>query len=136
MRLTYQFALTQAIRNFFNSKGFTDVMTPPMVQNPGMETHVHPFDVRSKRSGKMTGLSLHTSPEFHMKELLSLKEEELDKIFNISYCFRDEPKSEFHRKQFLMLEWYRKNERYESIMRDCERLIPYCFDALKALALL
>ncbi len=57
-----------------------------------------------------------------MKELLG-SEESLDKIFSISYCFRDEPESPIHRPQFLMLEWYRKNERYESIMQDTEELI-------------
>ncbi|MCO4753987.1 MAG: hypothetical protein KC478_05875, partial [Bacteriovoracaceae bacterium] len=112
MRLKYQFALIQAIRNYFTEMGFVDVMTPPMVENPGMETHIHPFEVFSKYKGKSTNQYLHTSPEFHMKELLSLEEEQLDNIFNISYCFRDEPSSPIHRSQFLMLEWYRKNERY------------------------
>lgn len=57
-----------------------------------------------------------------MKELLS---EGFDKIFTMSYCFRDEPESPIHRPQFLMLEWYRRNERYESIMKDVEGLINY-----------
>lgn len=108
-----------------------DVLTPPMVENPGMETHIHPFEVYSKKSSASLGHYLHTSPEFHMKELLSLKEEELDKIFTLSYCFRDEPSSPIHRPQFLMLEWYRKNERYEQIMKDCEGLIKHCLNAMK-----
>lgn len=58
-----------------------------------------------------------------MKELLA---EGLEKIFSISYCFRDEPESPIHRPQFLMLEWYRANERYESIMKDVEGLIKFC----------
>lgn len=131
MRLTYQFTLIQAIRNYFNSKSFLDVLTPPMVENPGMETHIHPFEVVSKINGKSTGQYLHTSPEFCMKELLSFEDEALERIFNISYCFRDEPLSEIHRKQFLMLEWYRKNERYEAIMKDCEELVPFCLEELK-----
>ncbi len=60
-----------------------------------------------------------------MKELLADPSEKLDKIFSLSYCFRDEPDSPVHRKQFLMLEWYRKNERYESIMKDIEELIRF-----------
>lgn len=62
-----------------------------------------------------------------MKELLSC-DEGFDKIFSLSYCFRDEPTSPIHRPQFLMLEWYRKNERYESIMKDVEGLIKYSID--------
>ncbi|MEX0798560.1 MAG: amino acid--tRNA ligase-related protein [Bacteriovoracaceae bacterium] len=131
MRLKYQFTLVQAIRNYFNQAGFLDTLTPPMVENPGMETHIHPFEVFSKRTGKSSGRFLHTSPEFHMKELLSLKEEELNNIFTIAYCFREEPSSPAHRQQFLMLEWYRKNERYEKIMQDCENLIRYCHRFMK-----
>lgn len=59
-----------------------------------------------------------------MKELLA-SDEEMNKIFTLSYCFRDEPESPIHRFQFIMLEWYRKNERYESIMNDIEGLIHF-----------
>lgn len=123
MRLRYQFELIQLIRNFFTQQGFLDVMTPIAVENPGMEVHIHPFQLHSVRHGKLTPHYLHTSPEFCLKELLSLKEEKLEKIFSIAYCFRDEPHSPIHRHQFLMLEWYRKNERYERIMQDVEELI-------------
>lgn len=101
-----------------------DVLTPPMVENPGMETHIHPFEIYSKKDNKSINQYLHTSPEFHMKKLLG-SDSGLDKIFSVNYCFRDEPSSEVHRNQFLMLEWYRKNERYEKIMDDCEDLITF-----------
>lgn len=114
------------MRNFFLTDGFTDVMTPPMVQNPGMETHIHPFQVYSPSKKKLQNSYLHTSPEFCMKELLTF--EEFKNIFTISYVFRDEPSSDIHRSQFLMLEWYRKNERYEKIMDDVENLIKFCVD--------
>src|SRR5690606_26747693 len=67
---------------------------------------------------------------FHMKHLLSLADEDIKDIFTISYCFRDEPQSPIHRHQFLMLEWYRKNVRYESIMKDVEALISHCLKTL------
>ncbi len=118
-----QFYLLQGIRNFFNSQDFIDVMTPPMVENPGMETHIHPFRVMSAHGKKVHDLYLHTSPEFAMKELLA---EGMDKIFNLSYCFRDEPKAPHHRNQFIMLEWYRTNSNYLKIMDDCEELIQSC----------
>lgn len=133
MRISYQFHLIQAIRDHFISEGFIDVLTPPMVENPGMETHIHPFKVRSTyKNSSFQSAYLHTSPEFCMKELLSLKEEELSNIFTISYCFRDEPSSPIHRNQFIMLEWYRKNCRYESIMDDCEKLIFSSINFLKS----
>lgn len=126
MRRRYQFELIQLIRNYFCQQGFLDVLTPPAVENPGMEVHIHPFQVHSIISNRNIPLYLHTSPEFCLKDLLASPEEELDKIFSISYCFRDEPDSPIHRKQFLMLEWYRKNVRYESIMDDLKDLISYC----------
>lgn len=129
--LKYQFHTIQAIRNFFMNKGFMDILTPPMVQNPGMETHIHPFEVYSKLKAKTQNMFLHTSPEFHMKKVLANTELDLKKIFTITYCFRDEPNSAIHRNQFLMCEWYRKGESYEQIMQDCEELITYTFEYLK-----
>ena len=122
--LIQQFYLIQCIRDFFNENGFTDVITPPMVENPGMETHIHPFQVSSASTNKLKNLYLHTSPEFHMKELLA-NQKELNNIFTLSYAFRDEPKSPIHRHQFLMLEWYRRNAHYEKIMEDVKNLIQY-----------
>ena len=122
MSRRHLFELIQIIRNYFGEQDFLDVLTPPAVENPGMEVHIHPFQLHSVQNNSLKPLYLHTSPEFCMKELLG-SEEGLDKIFSISYCFRDEPESPIHRPQFLMLEWYRKNERYESIMQDTEELI-------------
>ncbi len=79
--LLAQFHFLAAIRNFFNKSDFIDVLTPPMVENPGMETHIHPYKVIDSK------WYLHTSPEFHMKQLLSLG---FEKIFTLSYCFRNE----------------------------------------------
>jgi lysyl-tRNA synthetase class 2 len=129
MRLRYQFELIQLIRNFFGQQGFLDVLTPPAVENPGMEVHIHPFQLHSVVKNEVIPSYLHTSPEFALKELLSRPEENLDKVFSISYCFRDEPKSLVHRSQFLMLEWYRKHERYEQIMQDTQDLIQYCLNS-------
>ncbi len=127
-RLRAQFILIQAIRDFFKEEGLLDVLTPPMVENPGMETHIHPFAVHSTYRKEATGCYLHTSPEFHMKELIS---QGLTDIFTISYCFRDEPKSPIHRAQFLMLEWYRGKAHYTQIMDDCEKLFNYCLHQMQ-----
>ena len=122
-KLLKLFKLQQYIRDFFIAESFLDVLTPPMVENPGMETHLHPFRVSSAKDKKDLDLYLHTSPEFHMKELLS---EGFENIFTMSYCFRDEPNSDNHRAQFIMLEWYRANEFYTKIMEDTEGLVAYC----------
>ena len=110
-----------SIRRFFEEKGFLEALTPPMVENPGMEPHIHPFEVIGAKDQISKGY-LQTSPEFHMKELLS---HGLEKIYNISYCFRDEPQGQHHRNQFIMLEWYRANVYYEQIEKDSRDLIDY-----------
>lgn len=97
-----------------------EVVTPPMVQNPGMEVHIHPFKVKRALNNMDTDWYLQTSPEFAMKELLS---DGFEKIYNISYSFRDELESSTHRPQFLMLEWYRAGENYQKIMEDCSNLV-------------
>lgn len=110
------------VHRFFEAQSFLHVYTPPMVQNPGMEVHIHPFQVHHAHGQKKSDWYLHTSPEFAMKKLLS---EGLEKIYQINWCFRDEPNSEHHRPQFLMLEWYRSGVRYEAIMDDLCALIAH-----------
>lgn len=129
MRLRYQFELIQLIRNFFTQQGFLDVLTPPAVENPGMEVHIHPFQLHSVVKNHQIPRYLHTSPEFCLKELLSDEGENIDRLFSLAYCFRDEPDSPIHRHQFIMLEWYRKHERYEKIMTDVEELISSCLNS-------
>ena len=127
VKLEAQFQLLWAIRQFFSNHGFTDVMPPPMVENPGMETHIHPFQVGHANTSRMSKMYLNTSPEFHMKELLSLG---FENIFTLGYSFRDEPLAPNHRPQFLMLEWYRTNAHYTKIMDDCEALFKYSLKTL------
>lgn len=104
-----------------------EALTPPMVPNPGMEPHIHPFQVMSAKTSRALPLYLHTSPEFCLKELLADSGEEgLQNIYSLSYCFRDEPESPIHRPQFLMLEWYRLGARYEAIMDDMDELVRAC----------
>ena len=51
--LNAQFSLIEAIRKFFKTEDFTDVLTPPMVSNPGMETHIHPYQIYSAHQKKL-----------------------------------------------------------------------------------
>ena len=115
--------LQRAIRSFFSERNFLDVLVPPAVQNPGMEPHIHPFQLFSKKSSKAINLYLHTSPEFTLKKLIS---EGSGDLFSLNYCFRDEPSSSYHRCQFIMLEWYRINQYYNVIQSDVIELIEFC----------
>lgn len=121
--LKQQFQLIKCIRVFFEHRGYLDVLTPPAVQHPGMETHLHPFRLWQEKSQTKTDLFLHTSPEFHMKELLSWG---LKNIFTLSYCFRDEPASLTHRPQFIMLEWYHHKAKLMDLIEEVCELFHYC----------
>ena len=90
-----------------------------------METHIRPFRVEpSARASAFEGYDvfLPTSPEFAMKRLLAGG---LEKIFQMSQAFRDEPHSPHHLPEFTMLEWYQAYAGYEAIQQDTEELIEF-----------
>ena len=103
------------IRGFFLKQNFLETKTPLLVPCPGMEPHIRPFRV----NGTQTSY-LPTSPEFAMKRLLVGG---LEKIFQITSSFRDEPKSVTHQPEFTILEWYRAYAGYEDIMVDTEEML-------------
>lgn len=122
------FELLANIRRFFGERGFTEAAVPLAVPHPGLEAHLHPFRLQSVSQNQLSDFYLNTSPEFAMKELLSLG---FEKIFSLNWSFRDEPEATNHRPQFLMLEWYRAHEHYSKLMQESAELISYCFQALK-----
>jgi lysyl-tRNA synthetase class 2 len=122
----------QAIRQSFYQQNFLEIPAPPLVQNPGMEVHIHPFQVHSLYKLQAQPFFLNTSPEFWMKKILTEGQaEQIDQIFSLGYAFRDEPLSPLHRPQFLMLEWYRSSQPYETILHDTIHLIAHLNEHLK-----
>jgi len=63
---------------------------------------------------------LHSSPEFAMKKLLAGG---VPKLFQFARVFRNAEGSALHHPEFTMLEWYRADARYETIMDDCAALL-------------
>jgi elongation factor P--(R)-beta-lysine ligase len=114
-------ALTQATRNFFAERGFVEVETPALQVSPGLEPHLVAFatDLVAP-GGARRRLHLHTSPEFAMKKLLVAG---MPRIFQLARVFRNAERASTHHPEFTMLEWYRANAGYESLMQDCEELL-------------
>jgi elongation factor P--(R)-beta-lysine ligase len=114
--------IIQAIRNFFESRGFLEIETPQRIPANAPEEHIDSF-----RSGEMF---LQTSPELCMKRLLCRGHE---RIFQICRCWRSDERGNRHIPEFTMLEWYRSHSDYEELMNDCELLLQYiaksCFDS-------
>ncbi len=69
---------------------------------------------------------LRTSPEFACKKLLAAGE---TKIVEFARVFRDREQSPLHLPEFTMLEWYRAQEPYESLMQDCVSVIAAAAEA-------
>lgn len=108
--------ITRAVRAFFEAEGFTEVETGALVVSPGNETHLHaPRADLTGHDGAKRARYLRTSPEFACKKLLAAGE---TRIFELARVFRDRERGDRHLPEFTMLEWYRANEDYETVIRD------------------
>ncbi len=114
----------QNTRLFFIDSGFLEIHSPALVESPGIELHLEPFEttyfdfnLNEKK------YYLPTSPEFALKEVLSGG---IENIFEIAKVFRNRgEKSDLHKPEFFMLEWYRSYSDYHKIMDDCERFLRH-----------
>jgi elongation factor P--(R)-beta-lysine ligase len=108
--------IKRALREWFESRGFTEVECGALVVSPGNEAHLHAFETELRTTaGERHKLYLHTSPEFAAKKLLAAGE---TKIFDFARVFRNRERGALHAPEFTMLEWYRANEPYHSVIAD------------------
>jgi lysyl-tRNA synthetase class 2 len=105
-----------ATRDFFESRDFREVETPRRVAEPGTDVYLDPL--RINRGEHQT--FLHTSPEFAMKELLSVG---FERIWQLAHVWRGGEHTPLHHPEFTILEWYRAWETLDSIMADVEALM-------------
>lgn len=109
------------VRSFFTSEGFLEIPTPSLVQNPGTEPTLDPFQTTLEIGTKIKqALYLPTSPELHLKKTLAMG---YRKIFEIKPCFRNGEITETHEPEFTMLEWYRAYADLNQIREDLKMLI-------------
>jgi lysyl-tRNA synthetase class 2 len=113
--------ITAAGRDFFRSRGFTEVESAALQVSPGNEAHLHAFatDLQAPE-GARSRIYLHTSPEFACKKLLAAGER---KIFDFARVFRNRERGVLHHPEFTLLEWYRVEEPYQTLMQDCAALL-------------
>jgi lysyl-tRNA synthetase class 2 len=110
-----------SLRHWFRMRGFLEVETPALQVSPGNETHLHAFATEIVApDGRRAPLYLHTSPEFACKKLLAAGEQ---RIFTFARVFRNRERGALHHPEFTMLEWYRADEPYETLMADCAALL-------------
>jgi len=118
------------LRRFFVEHGFVEVETATLQVSPGNETHLHAFATEIETPvGETSRLYLHTSPEFACKKLLVAGE---TRIFQFARVFRNRERGALHHPEFTLLEWYRANEDYRTLMADCAALLAGAAEAAAA----
>jgi lysyl-tRNA synthetase class 2 len=111
---------TRKIRLFLGKQGLVEVFTPTLVRCPGLEPTLEPFPVEIQKGRDTRTVYLPTSPEIHLKKILS---EGWTDIFEIKTCFRKGEYSSHHQPEFLMLEWYRGFAGLDMIIEDLHALL-------------
>ncbi len=110
--------ILQAIRQFFDARGFMEVETPVRIATPALELHIDAIP-----SGNAW---LRTSPELHMKRLLAAG---CERVYQLGPCFRQGERGDKHNPEFTLLEWYRTNADYRDILAETKALIAAVAEA-------
>ena len=115
------------LREGFEVRDFIEVEAAILQVSPGNEAHLQAFatDLVGP-GGERSRLYLHTSPEFACKKLLAAGER---RIFEFARAFRNRERGALHHPEFTLLEWYRVEEPYETLMADCTAMIAAAADA-------
>ena len=120
--------IIQTIRHFFIKRGLLEVETPTLSQAGVTDIHLFCFKTffigpeLSPTKQTLSGLPLYlqTSPEFHMKRLLSAGS---GSIFQICKAFRNEESGRFHNPEFTLLEWYQVGFDHFLLMDEMDQLL-------------
>lgn len=110
-----------ALRAWFAGAGFLEVETAALQVSPGNETHLHAFSTALIGPDTVERRRyLRTSPEFACKKLLAAGE---TRIVDFARVWRNRERGALHHPEFTMIEWYRANEPYETLMDDCAAIV-------------
>ena len=110
-----------AIRAFFAARGVLEVDT----------AQLRPCGVTDPQlvSLAASGGYLQTSPEYAMKILLSLGAGD---IYQLAHVFRGEEQGRKHRREFMLLEWYRLGYDHLRLMDEVADLVRELLPACRA----
>lgn len=130
-QLKQRAATIASIRDFFARREVLEVDTPAMSQATVTDIHLHTFQTQFVGPGYAKGQTLYlmTSPEFHMKRLLSAGS---GPIYQICKSFRNEESGRFHNPEFTMLEWYRPDFDHHALMDEMDELLQLVLGSVQA----
>jgi len=113
--------IVAALRAWFAANGFIEVETGVLQASPGNETHLHALATTlAAPDGASSRLYLRTSPEFACKKLLVAGER---RIVEFAKVLRNRERGPLHHPEFTLVEWYRADEPYETLMADCAAIL-------------
>lgn len=102
------------IRRFLEERQYTEVTTPSLVRVGAFEGTIDALRIKVTPEWQ-----LHTSPEIEMKTVLAKSHLP---IFQICHCFRDDPHTGQHLKEFTMLEYYKPGIGYRALLEEVKSL--------------
>jgi lysyl-tRNA synthetase class 2 len=111
--------VVQALRRFFDARGYIEVETPMMHPIAGgavarpFTTHHNTLDI---------DLYLRIAPELYLKRLIVGG---LERVYEINRNFRNEGISTQHNPEFTMLEFYQAYSDYRDLMDLTEEMMPF-----------
>ncbi len=111
--------LLEALREFFNTRGYIEVETPMMQPIAGgaaakpFTTHHNALDI---------DLFLRIAPELYLKRLVVGG---IDRVYEINRNFRNEGISTQHNPEFTMLEFYQAYANYHDLMELTVELVQF-----------
>jgi len=109
--------ILSAVRRTLDGEGFLEAENP-VLQTVASGGHARPFVTH--HNALDADLYLRIALELHLKRLLVGG---LERVYEMSKCFRNEGVSTEHNPEFTMLEIYQAYADYEDMMRLVERLI-------------
>ena len=122
-RLAKRAATLASIRQYFAEQQVLEVETPLLGQYPVTDPQLENLRVENPftaTSSDAEYLYLATSPEYAMKQLLSLGS---GSIYQITKAFRQDAPGRLHAMEFTMLEWYRLDYDMDDLIDDVAALI-------------
>ena len=122
-RLAKRAATLASIRHYFSQQQLLEVETPLLGQYPVTDPQLDNLRVENPfalTSADPDYLYLATSPEYSMKQLLSLGS---GSIYQISKAFRQDTPGRLHAIEFTMLEWYRIDYDMDALIDDVTAFI-------------
>lgn len=114
--LVLQDAFLTEIRTFLKQRSLLEVHTACLRSSTVPDANI----ASVLACGTYSKGYLQTSPEYAMKQLLASGSGD---IFQIAHAFRDDAKSQWHRCEFLMLEWYRQHWDDTTLLEEVRALL-------------